>query len=87
MRNYEDREMDIEKWKQKAINEIKTVPISHIFILKDLFDGIEWSTLPKGDKLSFGKVFKNEVMDGRIPGVVYIGKASNNSAQYKRVEE
>lgn len=78
--------MNIEKWKQKATDAIKTVPISHVFILRDLFDGIEWSALSKGERLSFGRLFKNEVTNGKIPGVVYIGKADNNSAQYKRIE-
>ena len=78
--------MDIEKWKQKATDAIKTVPVSRVFVLKDLFDGIEWSALPRGEKLSFGRFFKNEVIDGRIAGVAYIGKANNNSAQYKRIE-
>ncbi len=78
--------MDMEKWKQKALDAIKTVPVSSIFVLKALFDGIEWDTLSRGDKINFGKFFKNEVMDGRITGVIFIGKANNNSAQYKRVD-
>ena len=54
------------------------------FLLKDLFDGVEWNSLSKGERLNFGRLFKDEVLEGRVPNVQYIGKAQNNSARYRK---
>ena len=40
--------------------------------------------LPVGDRLGFGKYFKNQVLENAVATVQYIGKAQNNSAQYKK---
>ena len=50
----------------------------------DLFDGVEWNELPKGNRLQLGKQFKIEVNGGNVPYVRYIGKAENNSAKYRK---
>ena len=76
--------MDYEFWLEKAKVNIEKMPPTHIFLAKDLFVGSEWLTLKRGERLSFGKYFKNAVLEGEIPGVEYIGKANNNSAQYKK---
>ncbi|MCF0231294.1 MAG: DUF1413 domain-containing protein, partial [Enterococcus sp.] len=34
------------------------------------------------EKIMFGKNFKNDVNNGSIPQVRYVGKAQNNSARY-----
>ena len=39
------------------------------------------------EKLGFGRYFKKAVMNGCIQNVEYIGKADNNSAQYKKKGE
>jgi hypothetical protein len=44
--------------------------------------GVEWEKLPKGEKLGFGKFFRNEVERGNVPGVASSGRAQNNSTQY-----
>ena len=77
--------MDYTKWTNAAISKINSIPLGTVFLLKDLFEGVEWSNLEKGERLSFGKFFKNEVLEGRIPNVSYIGKAQNNSAKYQKV--
>lgn len=79
--------MDYSKLFEKASKHISSIPNEQVFLAKDLFTGTEWNQLQKGEKLSFGKLFKNAVLDGKFPGVVYIGKASNNSAQYKKERE
>lgn len=77
--------MDYTEWLEIAVDKIKTLPINTTFVLKDLFDGIKWGELDRGDKSSFGKYFKNAVIDNDIPNVVYSGKAGNNSSQYEKI--
>ena len=74
--------MDYELWINRANDKILELKIGYEFVLKDLFEGVDWNSLPRGDKLGFGKYFKNEVKDGRIPNISYAGKAQNNSAKY-----
>ncbi len=76
--------MDYEHWLQKAMEGIKRTPNNTIFLVKELFQGTEWNDLPRGDKLRFGAYFKNSVNEGTIPNINYVGKAANNSAQYKK---
>ena len=77
-----DRLMNIELLMGKARESINKVSIGDIFVVKDLFEGYEWNELPKGDKLSFGRAFKDAVQSGRVSGVRYVGKRTNNSAEY-----
>lgn len=79
--------MNCIEWIDKAKFKIKTLPTGNVFVLKDLFLGTDWKSLKVGDRLSLGRNFKNEVLDKRIENVVYIGKADNNSAKYKKIEE
>ena len=79
--------MDYSELLGRAREQIENIPDGHIFMAKDLFPGTNWNQLQKGEKLSFGKQFKNFVLDGKFPGVMYIGKAENNSAQYQKRRE
>ena len=76
--------MNTEQLLKLAIIRIDSLPFGTSFYLKDLFD-IEWLSLPKGEKLYFGKVFKRAVLNQSIPNTKYKGKADNNSAVYVRV--
>lgn len=76
--------MNYNKLLIKANERIDTIQSNEIFFVKDLFRGTEWNELKRGEKLGFGKQFKNAIMNGVIPNVEYIGKADNNSAQYKK---
>lgn len=76
--------MDYSKLLEQANMSILDIPAGQVFFAKDLFPGTEWNQLQTGERLSFGRRFKNAVMDGRFPGVVYVGKADNNSAQYQK---
>lgn len=76
--------MDYNEWIEKAANKTKKLPTNTTFVLKDLFDGIKWNELERGDKLSLGRRFKHEVENGHIPNVICIGKADNNSTQYEK---
>lgn len=55
------------------------------FLVKDLFNGTEWKGLPKKERLNIGRRFKSLVHNSKIDDVVYLGKASNNSAVYKKI--
>lgn len=78
--------MDTQAWLQRAEKAIEEVKVEQTFVVKDLFDGVEWSNLSKGDRQRFGKVFKNEVLEGTIPNLRYIGKEGNNSAKYEKIK-
>lgn len=77
--------MDYEKMLKSARLKIDALDMGTEFFLKDLYNGIEWKKLQKGEKLSLGRRFKNCVMLGEFSNVIYVGKAPNNSAVYKRV--
>lgn len=80
--------MDYNNWIERAKECVKTLRVGTKFVVKDLFQGTEWNDLSTGEKLSFGKYFKNEVLIGKIPSVEYTGKLKNNSASYiKRREQ
>ena len=71
-----------QEWLENATTATISIPHNHIFVLKNLFDGISWNTLTRGEKLELGRQFKYCVMQNKIPLVAYYGKAQNNSAQY-----
>lgn len=66
---------------------INDIPNGQIFFVKDLFYGTSWNELEKGEKLGFGRYFKKAVLNGTVLGVQFIGKADNNSAQYRKIQE
>lgn len=76
-----------EIWINNAISKTGGLAPNTTFLLKDLFTGIEWGNLSSGDKRDFGRQFKSLVKRGAIPNVVFIGKAENNSSQYRKVIE
>lgn len=76
--------MDYEEWMNLAISKTGALKDDSVFLVKDLFDGIRWRELGNGEKREFGRQFRIKVERGLIPGVVYIGKAQNNSAQYRK---
>lgn len=74
--------MDRLLWMNKAISKTGKISINTTFCLKDLFDGVEWNSLSAGDRRNFGRAFKNEVIEGHVPNVRFIGKEQNNSTKY-----
>ncbi len=66
------------------VPKIKQMKPCTVFFVKDLFEGMEWKHLSRGDKLAFGRFFKRKVELGQVPRVRYYGKADNNSAQYSK---
>ena len=77
--------MDYNELLHIAERQINEVPINGSFLVKDLFTGTKWTSLPRGDKLGFGKFFKNKVTNGIIANIEYVEKDPNNSARYKKI--
>lgn len=76
--------MDYRNWINKAISKTGSIDFGAEFVLKDLFDGIEWNEPTSGSKQQLGRQFKNEVIEGLVPDIKWIGKANNNSAKYRK---
>ena len=74
--------INYEEWIELAETATNAIAPNHIFVLKDLFYGIRWARLERGEKLELGRRFKYYVMQNKIPSVKYYGKAQNNSTQY-----
>ena len=77
--------MDIKTWMNDAVIKINSLDDGTDYALKDLYDCVKCYELPKGDRLTFGRSFKNDVSEGNVKNVTYIGKAPNNSAKYRKV--
>lgn len=75
--------MDYNELMKKAVENLAQLEPGQIFSVKDLFEGYFWNNLPKKDRLGFGKYFKNQIELQKIHYISYVGKAKNNSAQYK----
>lgn len=76
--------MDYILWINKAISQSGRLSLGSEFLLKDLYLGTEWNKLTSGERRELGRRFKFEVIRGRVPNVHFIGKANNNSTQYKK---
>ena len=78
--------MNFLKWTEEAKIAIKTkVKVNQTFELKSLFEGCKWETLSKGERISFGKYFANEVREGNIESVIAIGRDRNNHSKYIKI--
>lgn len=78
--------MDYIVWTEKATIAIETKLVKNQkFRLKGLFEECEWEKLTKGERISFGKYFANEVREGRIKGVISIERLKNNHSQYQKI--
>ena len=78
--------MDFAKWLKEAEISIKTkVKSGSIFEVKELFDGVKWNNLPKGDRISFGRFFSNEVDEGNITGIKKLPRGKNNHTRYTKL--
>ena len=75
--------MDYAIWMADAIDSIDTKVKAHQkFELKSLFEGCKWALLSKGDRISFGKFFANEVREGKIKNVVAVERGRDNHSKY-----
>ena len=79
--------MDMNMWLQKAVKAIDALPPFKKFELRNLFQGCEWEGLSKGDRITFGKFFKAEVLGGRVENVMFLDRAKNNHSKYQKIGE
>lgn len=79
--------MDMDKWFEKAKEAIWKLPYGKRFEVRQLFKEVEWNTLTRGERINFGKYFKNEVIEGNIQEVRFIDRGKNNHSKYEKVEE
>lgn len=79
--------MDYESLMNRAKHSINKIPINTDFTVKELFLGAEWTSIPSGDRKSFGRYFSNQVKEHKLDNVCYVGKQKNNSALYKKISE
>lgn len=76
--------MNYESWINKAISKTGCLAVDTTFVLKDLFDGVEWNKLSGGEKREFGRRFKHAVTTNMIPSVILDGKSANGSTKYRK---
>ena len=70
---------------EMALERIASMPSGTVFLAKEPFNGLVWKALERGEKLEYGRYFKNKVLLGEVPNVIFIGKQDNNSALYKKL--
>lgn len=78
--------MDYEVWINKAIMKIGELEGETTFVLKDLFTGVEWSTLERGEKTNLGRKFKANVDNKKISNVIVIDSPKGTSTTYKKIK-
>ena len=64
--------VDYDNLLNDAIVSIKHLNPGSTFVLRDLYEGYIWGSLPRGDRLKFGGYFKRKVQSGKIEKVKYI---------------
>ena len=78
--------MDYIVWLNKAVMKIGALRRGTTFTLKELFSGIEWNELDRGQKLHLGRRFKAEVVNKSIPNIVVIDSPKGTSTTYKKIK-
>ena len=78
--------MDYIVWLNKAVMKIGALGKGTTFTLKDLFSGVEWNELDRGQKLHLGRRFKAEVVNKSIPNIVVIDSPKGTSTTYKKIK-
>lgn len=78
--------MNYEQMIRKASQTIGTLSVGDRFETNQLFKGTEWTNIPKGDRILFGKQFKNDVKSGNVPNVIFVGRKKNNHSEYEKIK-
>lgn len=75
--------MDFQLWMKKARDSIESrVQVGQAFELKSLFQLCEWEQLTKGERISLGKFFANEVREGNLENVRAVEHGKDNHRKY-----
>ena len=65
---------------KKLLKNISKLPAGKTFELKDVYGKISFNNVSQ--KRTLGKLFKNEVVKGKVKSVQHEGKKSDNHNQY-----
>lgn len=76
--------MDNAAWMARALSKIEGYGPNTSFEIKQLFDSVEWTTLPANDRRAFGRYFSNEYKDGRIPGIEKLPIGKDRRTHYRK---
>ena len=76
--------MDNKKWLEIAKAKIDKLPNGSLFELKELFAEVNWKKLSKGERITFGRFFANEVREGRLTKIVPLKRGKNNHSRYEK---
>ena len=79
--------MNNNEWLERAKNKIADLSIGTRFEVRNLFEEVDWNSLSRGDKITFGKLFTNEVREGNIPNIYPIERGKNNHSKYEKKGE
>lgn len=76
--------MNNNEWFEKAKKSIESLPYENVFKLSELLNASGWEKLSKGERINFGKYFKNEVLNNNIPEIILI--SNNGTAKYRKIK-
>lgn len=76
--------MNINELLEKAKINTRYLQKKKQFVLKELFEGYEWESITKGDRIMLGKIFKNQVLEGKIKDVRFVERKKNNHSKYEK---
>jgi len=67
-----------------AITELGSLNSGEVFLVKELFKGYVWKRLGKGERLTLGTLFINEVKNNSSLGITVLDKTTSNQQKYKK---
>ena len=73
---------DYEALLEEAKTRIARLPNNTYFVLKDLFLGLRWEQIPRGERSYFGRYFKYAVERGEVQNVSVSGENKIHSTLY-----
>ncbi len=80
--------MNYERWKRMAEERVNMhLDVGDTFELKDLFTQHEWDELTRGEKVTFGRLFANDVKEMLFDEIAFRGKRKNNHNEYIKIRE
>ncbi len=77
--------MEYEKWIKRIRKSMQKMEIGQKFILKDLFDDDEWSSISKGKRVALGRFFAENVRSGQIEGIEFCEPKKGACNKYKKI--
>lgn len=74
--------IDYEALLEEAKLKVSRLPNNKYFTLKDLFLGLRWEQIPRGERSYFGRYFKYAVQRGEVHNVYVSGENKIHSTLY-----